>query len=42
MHNGWAMIDAGDFAVHVVSKEVRDKYFGQLVEQWRENATGLS
>ncbi|KAK7466981.1 hypothetical protein VKT23_004044 [Stygiomarasmius scandens] len=27
MQNGWAMIDAGDFAVHVLSKEVREKYF---------------
>ncbi|EGN95443.1 hypothetical protein SERLA73DRAFT_112966 [Serpula lacrymans var. lacrymans S7.3] len=27
MHNGWAMIDAGDFAVHIVSREAREKYF---------------
>ncbi|KAF9457181.1 hypothetical protein BDZ94DRAFT_1203198 [Collybia nuda] len=27
MHNGWAMIDVGDFAVHVVSKEAKEKYF---------------
>jgi ribosomal silencing factor RsfS len=26
MGSGWAMIDAGTFAVHVVSKEVREKY----------------
>ncbi|KIK59743.1 hypothetical protein GYMLUDRAFT_74182 [Collybiopsis luxurians FD-317 M1] len=27
MQNGWAMIDGGDFAVHVLSKSVREKYF---------------
>ncbi|KAG6820609.1 hypothetical protein H0H93_014525 [Arthromyces matolae] len=27
MNNGWAMIDAGDFAVHILSKEAREKYF---------------
>ncbi|THU99306.1 hypothetical protein K435DRAFT_751872 [Dendrothele bispora CBS 962.96] len=27
MQSGWAMIDAGDFAVHVLSREVREKYF---------------
>ncbi|KAG5646646.1 hypothetical protein DXG03_002636 [Asterophora parasitica] len=27
MHNGWAMIDAGDFAIHILSKEAREKYF---------------
>ncbi|KAG5727668.1 hypothetical protein E4T56_gene12260 [Termitomyces sp. T112] len=27
MHNGWAMIDAGDFAVHILSREAREKYF---------------
>lgn len=27
MHNGWAMVDGGDFAVHVMSEDVRDKYF---------------
>jgi ribosomal silencing factor RsfS len=26
-HNGWAMVDAGYFAVHVLSKEAREKYF---------------
>lgn len=25
--DGWAMIDAGDFAVHILSKEAREKYF---------------
>ncbi|KAF7304780.1 G-patch domain-containing protein [Mycena kentingensis (nom. inval.)] len=26
-HNGWAMIDAGSFAVHVLSKQAMDRYF---------------
>lgn len=25
--DGWAMIDAGEFAVHVLSKEARAKFF---------------
>jgi ribosomal silencing factor RsfS len=29
MHDGWAMIDAGDFAVHVLSKDAREKYFSE-------------
>ncbi|KAF8636612.1 hypothetical protein AX17_003422 [Amanita inopinata Kibby_2008] len=28
LHNGWAMVDAGDFAVHILSKEARERYFG--------------
>ncbi|KAI0648269.1 hypothetical protein C8Q79DRAFT_1067100 [Trametes meyenii] len=24
---GWAMIDAGDFAIHILSKEAREKFF---------------
>ncbi|KAG6889303.1 hypothetical protein C0995_001959 [Termitomyces sp. Mi166 len=32
MHNGWAMIDAGDFAVHILSKEAREKYFNSSRE----------
>ncbi|KAI8999020.1 hypothetical protein BD414DRAFT_476745 [Trametes punicea] len=27
VNGGWAMIDAGDFAIHIVSKEAREKYF---------------
>ncbi|KAI0713438.1 hypothetical protein C8Q76DRAFT_619847 [Earliella scabrosa] len=27
VNGGWAMIDAGDFAVHILSKEAREKYF---------------
>lgn len=27
MANGWAMVDAGDFAVHVLSRDVQQKYF---------------
>jgi len=27
VNNGWAMIDAGSFAVHVLSKQARDRYF---------------
>jgi len=27
MANGWAMVDVGDFAVHVVSRDVQQKYF---------------
>ena len=26
-NGAWAMIDAGDFAVHILSKEAREKYF---------------
>ncbi|KAI0637396.1 hypothetical protein C8Q77DRAFT_1097356 [Trametes polyzona] len=26
-NGGWAMIDAGEFAVHILSKEAREKYF---------------
>ncbi|KAJ6630710.1 hypothetical protein B0H10DRAFT_1753734, partial [Mycena sp. CBHHK59/15] len=26
-NNGWAMIDAGPFAVHVLSKQAKDRYF---------------
>ncbi|KAF8894514.1 hypothetical protein BD779DRAFT_1501556 [Infundibulicybe gibba] len=35
MHNGWAMVDAGDFAVHILSKEAREKYFmPERFEPW--------
>lgn len=27
MENGWAMIDTGSYAIHVLSKEAREKYF---------------
>ncbi|KAJ6596812.1 hypothetical protein DFH09DRAFT_1132799 [Mycena vulgaris] len=27
VNNGWAMIDAGSFAVHVLSKQAKDRYF---------------
>ena len=27
MHDGWAMVDAGDFAVHILSRTVRERYF---------------
>ncbi|KAI0781349.1 hypothetical protein BD413DRAFT_504735 [Trametes elegans] len=27
VNGSWAMIDAGDFAVHILSKEAREKYF---------------
>ncbi|KAI0831738.1 hypothetical protein BC628DRAFT_1311084 [Trametes gibbosa] len=27
INGGWAMIDAGEFAVHILSKEAREKYF---------------
>ncbi|KAJ3794453.1 hypothetical protein GGU11DRAFT_313932 [Lentinula aff. detonsa] len=27
MQNGWVLIDGGDFAVHVLSKVVRERYF---------------
>ncbi|KII88987.1 hypothetical protein PLICRDRAFT_108890 [Plicaturopsis crispa FD-325 SS-3] len=27
-HNGWALVDAGDFAVHVLSKDAWERYFG--------------
>ena len=28
LHNGWAMVDAGDFAVHILSAEAKERYFG--------------
>ncbi|KAF9005598.1 hypothetical protein BDQ17DRAFT_1239785 [Cyathus striatus] len=34
MAAGWAMIDAGNYAVHILSKEAREKYFNQ--ERWSE------
>ncbi|KAF7440443.1 hypothetical protein PC9H_000788 [Pleurotus ostreatus] len=35
MHNGWAMVDAGDFAVHVLSKQAKERYFTQIEgDQW--------
>ncbi|TRM57567.1 hypothetical protein BD626DRAFT_514316 [Schizophyllum amplum] len=30
-YNGWAMIDAGSFAVHIMSKPIRDKFFGSAL-----------
>jgi hypothetical protein len=27
MLDGWALIDGGEFAVHVMSKEARERYF---------------
>lgn len=32
-YNGWAMIDAGNFAVHVLSRDARQKYF-ENINQW--------
>ncbi|KAJ3810653.1 hypothetical protein F5876DRAFT_41338 [Lentinula aff. lateritia] len=29
MQNGWALVDGGDFAVHVLSKGVRERYFNE-------------
>ena len=29
---GWVMIDAGPFAVHVLSKDAREKYFNHQTE----------
>ncbi|KAF8797975.1 hypothetical protein BYT27DRAFT_7203663 [Phlegmacium glaucopus] len=29
---GWVMIDAGPFAVHVLSKDAREKYFNNRTE----------
>ncbi|KXN82066.1 hypothetical protein AN958_03224 [Leucoagaricus sp. SymC.cos] len=35
MGNGWALVDAGDFAVHVLSREAREKYFGnERLAEW--------
>lgn len=28
LHNGWAMVDAGDCAIHILSAEARQRYFG--------------
>ncbi|KAI0654770.1 hypothetical protein C8Q70DRAFT_1058178 [Cubamyces menziesii] len=32
VNGGWAMIDAGDFAIHILSKEAREKYFPERRE----------
>ncbi|KAI6028856.1 hypothetical protein F5J12DRAFT_398143 [Pisolithus orientalis] len=29
-HNGWAVVDAGNFAVHILSRDARQKYFEHL------------
>ncbi|KAH7107382.1 hypothetical protein BKA62DRAFT_791184 [Auriculariales sp. MPI-PUGE-AT-0066] len=35
-HNeGWGMIDAGEFAVHVLSQEARQRWFGPPPADWR-------
>ncbi|KAH9999117.1 hypothetical protein BJV77DRAFT_940177, partial [Russula vinacea] len=28
IHDGWAMVDAGEFAVHILSAEAQERYFG--------------
>ncbi|KAK2466964.1 hypothetical protein APHAL10511_001222 [Amanita phalloides] len=28
LHNGWAMVDGGDFAVHILSRAAKERYFG--------------
>lgn len=28
IYDGWAMVDAGEFAVHVLSAAARERYFG--------------
>ncbi|KAI1788503.1 hypothetical protein LXA43DRAFT_641341 [Ganoderma leucocontextum] len=33
-NGGWAMIDAGDFAIHILSKEAREKFFPDRREFW--------
>ncbi|KAG1827002.1 uncharacterized protein BJ212DRAFT_1309802 [Suillus subaureus] len=34
MLNGWAMIDAGKFAVHILSRDARRKYFERSTAEW--------
>ncbi len=34
IRDGWAMIDAGDFAVHVLSKTARAKFFPAEKRAW--------
>lgn len=34
VNDGWAMIDAGEFAVHIVGKEAREKFFPDTVRDW--------
>ncbi|KAG2158406.1 uncharacterized protein EDB93DRAFT_1077284 [Suillus bovinus] len=34
MLNGWAMIDAGNFAVHILSRDARRKYFERPAAEW--------
>ncbi|EJD46087.1 hypothetical protein AURDEDRAFT_113783 [Auricularia subglabra TFB-10046 SS5] len=33
--DGWGMLDAGDFAVHVLSREARERWFGPAPADWR-------
>ncbi|OCH89111.1 hypothetical protein OBBRIDRAFT_813317 [Obba rivulosa] len=34
-YNGeWAMIDAGEFAVHILGREAREKYFPNSMRKW--------
>ncbi|KAH9929639.1 hypothetical protein B0H21DRAFT_712026 [Amylocystis lapponica] len=32
--DGWAMMDAGEFAVHIVSKGAREKFFPDSAREW--------
>ncbi|KAI0956802.1 hypothetical protein AcW1_005395 [Taiwanofungus camphoratus] len=34
VNDGWAMIDAGDFAVHIVSREARETFFPDSRREW--------
>jgi len=34
VNDGWAMIDAGEFAVHIVSREARERFFPEKRREW--------
>jgi ribosomal silencing factor RsfS len=31
MDTGWALVDGGNFAVHILSKEAREKFFSDII-----------
>lgn len=41
MENGWALVDGGDFAIHVISKPVKEKYFSHFSQLKDKQQTPL-
>jgi hypothetical protein len=35
VNDGWGMLDAGDFAVHVLSRAARQQYFPEHSRRWQ-------